>query len=177
MNNKRLSKPDLRAHNSSDDDFEDKVDKHKDTTETDRTDKISNSFILEEIRRQIPPPNPLLPKSFFVEDEGAMTGGLGKLFLLKRFKGLDREKDLLNNEVGLAILQSQYSSLTSLYKIFNPYDENEELREEIVYYRDIGTDQTKALTIAEVNKNGSLFNTNQLDVKKLLKTNMSFAGK
>lgn len=133
--------------------------------------------MLEEIRKRIPPPNPLLPKSFFVEDESAMTGGLGKIFLLKRFKDMDRRIDLFNSDGILSNLHSQYNSVTSLYKIFNPYDDNDELREEIVYYRDIGADQNKALTIAEVNKNGELFNTNKLDVKRLLKTNISSSNK
>lgn len=90
---------------------------------------------------------------------------------------MDRRIDLFNSDGILSNLHSQYNSVTSLYKIFNPYDDNDELREEIVYYRDIGADQNKALTIAEVNKNGELFNTNKLDVKRLLKTNISSSNK
>jgi hypothetical protein len=181
MNIKRMSKPDL-MNNSSDDEFEDEQNNKpsKDANSADDEEsenKLSYSYILEEIRKKIPPPYPLLPKSFFVEDEGAMSGGIGKMLLLNRFKGMDRRIDLLNWESGLAWLQSQYQFSTTLYKIFNPYDDNDELREDIVYYRDIGVDQTKALTIAEVNKNGNLFNTNKLDVKKLLKSNVSTSNK
>lgn len=106
-----------------------------------------------------------------------MTGSLGKIFMLKRFKGADRQADLMNQDFHIAGIENQYQAYITLYKIFNPYDENGELREEVVYYRDIGVDQNKALTIAEVNKNGSLFNTNKLDVKRLLKTNVPIAGK
>mmetsp|Transcript_25034 Transcript_25034/g.24772 ORF Transcript_25034/g.24772 Transcript_25034/m.24772 type:complete len:103 (+) Transcript_25034:67-375(+) len=42
------------------------------------------------------------------------------------------------------------------------------MKEEIVYYREISGDSGKALTIAEVNKKGNSFNTNKLDVKRLL---------
>ncbi len=51
------------------------------------------------------------------------------------------------------------------------------MKKEIVYYRNMGDNQDKALTIAEVNKNGNLFNTNKLDVKRLLKTQISLTGK
>lgn len=97
--------------------------------------------------------------------------------MLKRFKGADRQFDLLNKDFNIAGIDGQYQNFITLYKIFNPYDDNDELREEIVYYRDIGVDQNKALTIAEVNRNGSLFNTNKLDVKRLLRTNVPVNGK
>lgn len=137
----------------------------------------NNSFILEKIRRKIPPPNPLLPKSYFVEDESAMTGSLGKIFMLRRFKGIDKKNDLLNQDFHIAGIESQYQSTITLYKIFYPYDDSGDIRDEVVYYRDIGVDQNKALTIAEVNKNGNLFNTNKLDVKRLLNSNVNLNGK
>jgi hypothetical protein len=112
-----------------------------------------------------------------VEDEGAMTGSLGKIFMLKRFKGTDRKADLMNLDFHIAGMEGDTQNNLSLCKIFNPYDDNGEIREDIVYYRDIGVDQNKALTVAEVNKNGNLFNTNKLDVKRLLKSNINLNGK
>lgn len=41
----------------------------------------------------------------------------------------------------------------------------------------MGIDQSKALTIAEVNKNTEIFNTHKLDVKKLLNQNINFQSK
>lgn len=143
----------------------------------DESSNINNSYILEYIRKKIPPAHPLLPKSYFVEDESAMTGSLGKIFMLKRFKGMDRKTDLMNMDFHIAGIESQYQQSITLFKIFNPYDENGNLRDEIVYYRDIGVDQNKALTIQEVNRNGQLFNTNKLDVKRLLKNNVNLNGK
>lgn len=143
----------------------------------DESSNVNNSHILEYIRKKIPPAHPLLPKSYFVEDEGAMTGSLGKIFMLKRFKGMDRKADLMNMDFHIAGIESQYQQNITLYKIFNPYDDNGNLRDEIVYYRDIGVDQNKALTIQEVNRNGQLFNTNKLDVKRLLKNNVNLNGK
>ena len=137
----------------------------------------NDSYIIEQIRKKIPKANPLLPKSYFVEDEAAMTGSLGKIFMLKRFKGADRKVDLMNHDFHISGIDCQYQNNITLCKIFNPYDEGGEIRDDIVYYRDIGVDQNKALTIAEVNKNGDLFNTNKLDVKRLLKNNVSCNGK
>ena len=84
---------------------------------------------------------------------------------------------LSNNSFHIAGIEAQYQANITLYKIFYPYDENNEMRDEIVYYRDIGVNQDKALTIAEVNRNGNLFNTNKLDVKRLLKSNVTLNGK
>lgn len=106
-----------------------------------------------------------------------MTGSLGKIFMLRRFKGADKKNDLLNEDFHIAGIESQYQSTITLYKIFYPYDDGGEIRDEVVYYRDIGVDQNKALTIAEVNKNGNLFNTNKLDVKRLLNSNVTLNGK
>lgn len=97
--------------------------------------------------------------------------------MLRRFKGADKKNDLMNNSFQIAGIESQYQASITLYKIFYPYDENNEMRDEIVYYRDIGVNQDKALTIAEVNRNGNLFNTNKLDVKRLLKSNVTLNGK
>ena len=129
------------------------------------------------IRKKIPGPLPLIPKSYIIGDEETMTGGIGKIFMLKRFKGHDRKIDLVNNDFYIAGIESQYQQNITLYTIFNPYDDDGELRDEIVYYRDIGVDQNKALTVAEVSKNGNLFNTNKLDVKRLLKNTVSCNGK
>ena len=96
--------------------------------------------------------------------------------MLKRFKGQDRKIDLINKDFYLAGIESQYQQSITLYTIFNPFNEKGDIREEIVYYRDIGVDQNKALTIAEINRNGNLFNTNKLDVKRLLKSNVSWTG-
>lgn len=104
-----------------------------------------------------------------------MTGSLGKIFMLRRFKGADKKNDLMNSDFNTAGIETQ-SSIT-LYKLFYPFDDSGEIKNEIVYYRDIGVDQNKALTIAEVNKNGNLFNTNKLDVKRLLKSNVTLNGK
>lgn len=163
---------------SSDDGFEDTNNKSADNnSEGDKDQNVNNSVILEHIRKRIPPPNALFPKSYLLEDQSAQTGSLGKMFLLRRFKGSDRKADLMNQDYHIAGIDEQYQQNITLYKIFNPYDQNGDLKEEIVYYRDIGVDQNKALTIAEVNKNGNLFNTNKLDVKRLLKHNVSASGK
>lgn len=137
----------------------------------------NRSLLFELIRKEIPRALPLIPKSYFVEDEGAMTGSLGKIFMLKRFKGQDRLADLLNQDFYISGMEGQNQQNITLCKIFSPFGENGEIREDIVYYRDIGVDQNKALTIAEVSRNGSLFNTNKLDVKRLLKSNISCTGK
>jgi len=158
-------------------DFED-TNKSKDVRQDEeRKGNQNDSYIIEQIRKKIPKANPLLPKSYFVEDEAAMTGSLGKIFMLKRFKGADRKVDLMNHDFHISGIDCQYQNNITLCKIFNPYDEGGEIRDDIVYYRDIGVDQNKALTIAEVNKNGDLFNTNKLDVKRLLKNNVSCNGK
>lgn len=129
------------------------------------------------IWKKIPKALPLFPKSYVIGDEETMTGGLGKIFMLKRFKGQDRKSDLINKDFYIAGIESQYQQSITLYTIFNPYNDDGEIREDIVYYRDIGTDQNKALTVSDVNKNWNLFNTNKLDVKRLLKSNVSWTGK
>ena len=146
-------------------------------SDTDRRQELTDSYILELIRKKIPGPLPLIPKSYIIGDEETMTGGIGKIFMLRRFKGQDRKIDLVNKDFYIAGIESQYQQSITLYNIFNPFDDDGELREEIVYYRDIGVDQNKALTVAEVNKNGNLFNTNKLDVKRLLKNTVSCNGK
>ena len=100
-----------------------------------------------------------------MEDEGAMTGSLGRIFMLRRFRGKDKKNQMMNQDFHIAGIEHTYSSYVTLSNIFAPHDDNGERKKEIVYYRDMGTDQGKALTIAEVNKNGNLFNTNKLDVK------------
>lgn len=136
-----------------------------------------DSLIFERIMKKIPPPNPLLPKSFFVEDEGAMTGSMGRIFMLRRFQGKDKKNQLMNTDFHIAGIENTYNSSITLSNIFSPYDEEGEWKKEIVYYRNIGKDQNKALTIAEINKKGNIFNTNKLDVKRLLKTQISLNGK
>ena len=105
------------------------------------------------IWKKIPKALPLFPKSYVIGDEETMTGGLGKIFMLKRFKGQDRKSDLINKDFYIAGIESQYQQSITLYTIFNPYNDDGEIREDIVYYRDIGTDQNKALTVSDVNKN------------------------
>lgn len=138
---------------------------------------MKDSSLFEKIMKKIPPPNPLLPKSFFVEDEGAMTGGLGRIFMLRRFQGRDKKNQWMNKDFHITGIETTYSSSITLSNIFSPCGEDGDWKKEIVYYRDIGADQDKALTIAEVNKNGNVFNTNKLDVKRLLKTQVSLNGK
>lgn len=163
MSMHRMSRHSIKQDNSSGDDFEDDRDKSADDTKSfdDDRSKLTHSLLMHEIRQRIPPPNPLFPKSFFVEDESAMTGGMGKIFMLKKFKGIDRLVDLINSEGSIV-------TLTTIATNF---------KEDIVYWRNMGIDQSKALTIAEVNKNTEIFNTHKLDVKKLLNQNINFQSK
>ena len=97
--------------------------------------------------------------------------------MLRRFKGLDKKNDLMNQDFHIAGVESTYQGFITLWNIFSPFNDAGDAKDEIVYFREIGVDQSKALTIAEVNKNGNLFNTNKLDVKRLLKTQISLTGK
>lgn len=153
----RLFNSDAQVQSDQDDSIEEK---NEQDSEEQKTDQAKLEQIMNEVRSRLPPPNPLLPKSYVLEDEPLKIGGMAKFFILGRFIGRDRA-DLINDICNPNIPKNEFPPSTTLNSLF-PINDKDAM-ENIVYLRDIGQGQTEAPTAADITK--GCINSNTLDIK------------
>lgn len=104
----------------NDSDIDSDEEESKEDPTRDQQEMKKKTAILWNVRALIPPPNPLLPKSFVSSlDEPIRPGGYIKFIALKQFKGQDLPCDIGDENTSESVPKVEYPPSSTLKDIFD----------------------------------------------------------